>query len=154
MASVESGSAADTAQIWGGQERGCSGKVTKRHLVAVGALAGCAVLGLGLFVGLSDNSSNDSGGGSQIVGQALQDSNSKGCYVDVRSDRVMENVLTDEGMTPAVSKALYHAYIYDGGCVGTTIRFAGTYVVARCLLSWFASLPVAGCVSSSKIKLI
>lgn len=104
MASVESGTAADTAQIWGGQERGCSGKVTKRHLVAVGALAGCAVLGLGLFIGLSDNSSNnDSGTGSQIVGQAVEDPNSAGCYKDVRFDRVMEDVLTDEGLTPAVS---------------------------------------------------
>lgn len=107
MASIESGTTADTAQIWGGQERGCSGKVTKRHLIAGGALAVCAVLGLGLFVGLSDNSSDDSGGGSQIVGQALSDPNSEGCFKDVRNTRVMENVLTDGKLTPAVSKALY-----------------------------------------------
>lgn len=122
MASIESGATADTAQIWGGEERGCSGKITKRHLIAVGALAGCAVLGLGLFVGLSDNSSDESGSDNQIVGQAT-DPNSLGCYVDERFDRVMEDRLTDEALTPAVSKACSRL-IFVGERVGIAVRAA------------------------------
>lgn len=102
MATIESG-AADNAQIWGGQERSCSGKITKKHLVAGAALAGCVVLGLGLFVGLSGKSSGDSAGGNEIVGQAVEDPNSLGCFVDIRHNRVFTNRLTDEALTPTVS---------------------------------------------------
>lgn len=107
MASVEAGQAAgattDNAQIWDGEQRGCKGKFTKRHCLAVGALAGGAVVALGLFFGLSSSSNNESG--TRIVGQAT-DPNAVGCVVDDRSARIMTSLLTDEALTPTVSQGV------------------------------------------------
>lgn len=106
MACVESGervAAVDNAQIWGGEDHGCRGKITKRRLLAAGAIAGCTALTLGLYLGLSSSSSSQSGAdsGNHIVGQA-SDPNAVGCYIDERHSRVLTNLLTDEMLTPAV----------------------------------------------------
>lgn len=102
MSSAVANGNGQQAQIWDGHEEGrsCSGKLTKRHMVLLGVLAGGAALALGLYFGLSK--SDNSGSSERTVGQAY-DPASLGCYVDVRRDRVMENRLTDEALTPAVS---------------------------------------------------
>lgn len=99
--SVKKAPASD-AQIWGGNDdRVCKGRITQRRLFAVGAAAGGVILGLGLFLGLSSSSQEES---SEIVGQAVVDANALGCYVDERFNRVFENKYTNEAMTPAVSR--------------------------------------------------
>lgn len=88
-------------QIWGEQGgRSCRGKITKRHMLALGALAGGAALALGLFMGLSNDVSGSS---SRAVGQAT-DPASLGCFYDRRYSRLMTDVLSDEALTPPVSK--------------------------------------------------
>lgn len=88
-------------QIWGeGPDRSCRGKITKRYMLAFGALAGGAALALGLCLGLSNEASASS---SRAVGQAT-DPASLGCFYDRRSSRLMTDVLSDDSMTPPVSK--------------------------------------------------
>lgn len=99
MANVEDGrnaAVADTGdQIWGGRQS--SGKLTRKRVMAGGALLGAAALAVGLYVGLKDDSSTDR---TLITGQA--DPNSLGCFADTSDGRVMEAQLTDQAMTPDV----------------------------------------------------
>lgn len=88
-------------QIWGGgQGRSCRGKITKLHVVVLGAIVGGAALVLGLSVGLSNEASELS---SRAVGQAT-DPASLGCFYDRRHSRIMTDVLSDEWMTPPVGQ--------------------------------------------------
>ncbi|CAM9520911.1 unnamed protein product [Ectocarpus fasciculatus] len=98
MANVEDGRNAsadtgDSSQIWGGRQS--SGKVTRKRVMAGGALLGAAALAVGLYVGLKDDSSTER---TLITGQS--DPNALGCFADTSDARVMEAQLTDQAMTP------------------------------------------------------
>lgn len=99
MANVEDGrnaaAEAGDSQIWGGQRS--SGKVTRKRVMAGGALLGAAALAVGLYVGLKDDSSTER---TLITGQS--DPNALGCFADTSDERVMEAQLTDQAMTPDV----------------------------------------------------
>lgn len=86
-------------QIWGNDERGCRGKMTRPRVIGLGVVVVLSALALGLYFGLAG-----SGGDSvdRIVGQSI-DPNAIGCFMDVRRDRVARDVLVDEAMTPQVS---------------------------------------------------
>lgn len=108
MASVEEGAAApaNNASIWGQEGQG---KFTKKRVIAAGALAGAAILGIGLYFGLKDDSSSD--GRTIISGQA--DPSSEGCFVDT-PERVMENMLTARGeMTVEVRNQRFVQGFFD-----------------------------------------
>lgn len=90
------------AQIWGDNDRACAGKITKKRMLMVTAVAGAAALALGLSVGLTNSDSD--GESNRIVGQAV-DPNAIGCFTDVRNNRVMTDVLTNTALTPMVSES-------------------------------------------------
>ena len=105
MASVQptdtsdAGAPALDSQIWGNEDGGCRGKMTRPRVIGIGLAVAFAALGLGLYFGLAGT-----GGDSvdRIVGQAI-DPNAIGCFLDLRRDRVATDVLVDEAMTPQVS---------------------------------------------------
>lgn len=99
MANVEDGTgvpAADTGNLWGGQGQG--NKVTRRRVIAAGAVLGAAALGLGLYFGLKEDGQQTQR--NIISGQA--DEASTGCFGDTRADRTMEAQWTQDEMTPEV----------------------------------------------------
>ena len=103
MASVESGAAAATANaggdasIWGGQNQGR--KFTKRHMIAAGAVAGAAILGLGLYFGLK----GDSGSSDRTIITGQADVASEGCYPDANyAARTMTDMIRRDDMTTEV----------------------------------------------------
>lgn len=113
------GAQAPGTQIWGNDERGCRGKMTRPRVIGLGVVVLCAALALGLYFGLAG-----SGGDSvdQIVGQSI-DPNAIGCFVDERRDRVAMDVMVDEAMTPQVSALgrLYLVYRVASGAQGGVV---------------------------------
>lgn len=112
------GAPAQGAQIWGEQQGACNGKITKKRVLIVGALAGAAALGLALFIGLDSSSGGSS---ARAVGQAT-DPAALGCFVDDRNSRALNMVgrLSDEALTPAVS---CNSYISIVPCRGPAMHF-------------------------------
>lgn len=85
------------AAIWGGES---SSKITRRRVMGAGAVLGSAALAVGLYFGLQ-NSSDERGNANIISGQS--DANALGCFVDDRSNRVLDGFYKTDTMTPAVS---------------------------------------------------
>ncbi|CAM9449094.1 unnamed protein product [Scytosiphon promiscuus] len=98
MSNVQDGAgAADSgAQIWGGEQSGS--KITRRRVIAGGAVVGTAVLALGLYFGLSGSDSSRS---QNIISNQATDPNAEGCFIDTR-ERVMEAQYDSDAMTPAL----------------------------------------------------
>lgn len=91
------GSPDTNAQIWGGEQSGR--KITRRRVIAGGALVGSAALALGLYFGLAGSESSRS---QNIISGQATDPNAEGCFIDTR-DRVMESQYNSDAMTPEVS---------------------------------------------------
>lgn len=108
MASIQPTDSSDAdpqapdTQIWGSEDGGCRGKMTRPRVIGVGLAVAFVALGLGLYFGLAGTEGDSV---DHIVGQAI-DPNAIGCFLDIRKNRVATDILVDESMTPQVSLCL------------------------------------------------